>query len=90
MVNFVNMKADIDTALGFAKFYSPELLEIEGYCLLKDKFSPNVFEGWKRSCQNNKECVEKMMNIYQIRDFFILILLIQKTKMKNLKHWEGF
>jgi hypothetical protein len=83
--NFVNIKADIDTALAFAKFYSPELLEIEGYCLLKDKFSPNVFEGWKRSCQNNKECVEKMMNIYQIRDFFHINTIDSENENEKFK-----
>ena len=27
--NFINMKADLDTALAFAKFYCPEIIEIE-------------------------------------------------------------
>jgi len=68
--NFVNMKADLDVALAFAKFYSPEVINIEGYFLLKDKFSKKLFEFWKKECNNSKIDVEKMMNIYQLKDFF--------------------
>jgi len=68
--NYVNMKADLDMALAFAKFYSPEVIIIEDYFFLKDKFSKRLFELWKKECNNSKIDVEKMMNIYQLRDFF--------------------
>lgn len=68
--NFVNMKSNLDMALAFAKFFSPEILIIEGYFLLKDKFSKEIFESWKVECSGNKTNVEKMMNLYQLRDFF--------------------
>lgn len=68
--NFVNMKANLDTALAFAKFFSPEIVSVEGYFLLKDKFSKELFESWKKECNCNKTSVEKMMNLYQLRDFF--------------------
>lgn len=68
--NFVNMKANLDLALAFAKFFSPEIVIVDGYFLLKDKFSKELFESWKKACSYNKTSVEKMMNLYQLRDFF--------------------
>ncbi|TCS96768.1 hypothetical protein EDD58_101409 [Hazenella coriacea] len=70
--SYVNMKADIQTALGFAKFFSPAIVELEGCLFLKDQFSQRRFEGWKRSCNGDSTCMEKMMNLYQLRDFFHL------------------
>ncbi|WP_285398071.1 hypothetical protein [Lysinibacillus sp. fls2-241-R2A-57] len=64
------MKSDIKTALGFAKYFYPEILEVEGCFLLKDKYSEKNFNRWKTECKNNKVYIEKMMNLYQVRDFF--------------------
>lgn len=68
--SYVNVKSDLNTALGFAKFFYPDIIEIEGCFLLKDKYSEKNFEMWKKDCRNNKRCIEKMMNLYQVRDFF--------------------
>lgn len=68
--NYVNMKSDIKTALGFVKLFYPDIIEVEGCFLLKDKFSEKYFELWKNDCQNNKTNIEKMINLYQVRDFF--------------------
>ncbi|WP_457920351.1 hypothetical protein [Lysinibacillus odysseyi] len=68
--SYVNMKSDIKTALGFAKFFYPDVLEVEGCFLLKDKFSEKHFEMWKKEYQGNNVNIEKMMNLYQVRDFF--------------------
>ncbi|WP_374718763.1 hypothetical protein [Parageobacillus toebii] len=68
--DYVNVKSDLKTALAFAKFFYPDVLEVEGCLILKDKFSREIFELWKEDCQNDKVCIEKMMNLYQVRDFF--------------------
>ncbi|BAQ11818.1 transketolase [Bacillus sp. OxB-1] len=68
--NYVNMKSDIHTALGFAKFFYPDIVEVEGCFLLKDKFSQKNFSRWKEDYQNDKVTIEKMMNLYQVKDFF--------------------
>ncbi|MFS0574797.1 hypothetical protein AB1K83_04135 [Sporosarcina sp. 179-K 3D1 HS] len=68
--NYVNMKSDIHTALGFAKFFYPDIVRVEGCFLLKDKFSQKNFRRWKEDSQNNKVTIEKMMNLYQVKDFF--------------------
>ena len=58
------------TALGFSKFFYPDILEVEECFILKDKFSKEIFELWKNECENDKVSIEKMMNLYQISDFF--------------------
>lgn len=68
--SFVNMKADLDTALAFAKFFCPDILIIEGCFLLKDKYSEELYNSWKIECKNIKIDIEKMVNIYPVRDFF--------------------
>lgn len=68
--NFVNMKVDLDTALAFAKFYCPDIIMIDGCFILKDKFSKILYDAWKADCKGDKMNIEKMMNIYAIRDFF--------------------
>lgn len=68
--NYVNLKADLKTALAFAKFFCPELILVEGCIILKDKFNQNNFNLWKEKCHNKKIEIEKMANLYQISDFF--------------------
>jgi hypothetical protein len=68
--NYINLKSDLQTALGFAKFFYPEILEIDGCILLKDKFSKELYELWRCECNGEKTCIEKMMNLYQLKDFF--------------------
>lgn len=68
--SYVNMKSDLKTALGFARFFYPDIIEVEGCFLLKDKFSEKYFDLWKKECRENKLNIEKMMNLYQVRDFF--------------------
>jgi len=68
--NYVNLKSDLQTALGMARFFYPDVIERDGCLLLKDKFSQEIYESWKIECNNEKTCIEKMMNLYQLRDFF--------------------
>jgi hypothetical protein len=67
---YVNIKADLQTALGFAKFFFPDVIEVEGCFLLKDKFQEDIYNEWKSRCNNAKICIEKMMNLYEVKDFF--------------------
>ncbi len=68
--NFVNIKSDLQTALGFAKLFYPDIIEIDGCFLLKDKYSEKIYIDWKINCNNNKTSIEKMMNLYEVGDFF--------------------
>lgn len=68
--SFVNIKSDLQTALGFAKFFYPDIIEVEGCFLLKAKYSSKRFQSWKKDCNNDKAKIEKMMNLYEVGDFF--------------------
>jgi hypothetical protein len=68
--SYVNLKADLQTALAFAKFFSPELIEIDGCLILKDRYDEVLFHDWKKACGNDKTSIEKMMNLYELNDFF--------------------
>lgn len=83
--NYVNIKADLQTALGFAKFFYPEIAEIEGYFLLKDKYNEELFEDWKVNCEDDRISVEKMMNLYELKDFFHINENEQENKMEQEK-----
>lgn len=64
------MKSDLETALGFAKFFYPEVIEIDGCFLLKDKYNEEIYKQWKQECKHDLVSIEKMMNLYEIKDFF--------------------
>jgi hypothetical protein len=68
--NYVNMKSDLQTALAFAKFFYPEIIEVEGHFLLKDRYKDELFQKWKVDCENDRTSVEKMINLYELKDFF--------------------
>ncbi len=83
--NYVNVKADLQTALAFAKFFYPEIVEIEGYFLLKDKYNEELFESWKLEFKNEKVCVEKMMNLYELKDFFHININVEEEENEQTK-----
>ena len=68
--SYANMKADIETALGLAKFFYPEIVEIDGCIFIKDNFTHENYNQWKKACKNNKMDLEKAINSYEIKDFF--------------------
>lgn len=67
--SYVNMKSDVQTALGFVKLFYPDIVEVEGYFIIKDRFNQRVFNQWKER-EKNKSVVEKMVNLYEVKDFF--------------------
>lgn len=68
--NYVNLKADLKTALAFAKFFSPELIQYKGCIILKDKFNKENFDLWQAECNFQKTDIEKIVNLYEVADFF--------------------
>lgn len=67
--SFVNMKSDIQTALGFVKLFYPDVLDVEGCFILKNRFFESIFKQWREK-ETEKSIVEKMVNLYEIKDFF--------------------
>lgn len=41
--NYLNVKSDLQTALAFSKFLHPDIIEVDGCLLLKDKYRPGLF-----------------------------------------------
>ncbi|MBO8172807.1 MAG: hypothetical protein H0Z33_13085 [Bacillaceae bacterium] len=70
--SYINLKSDLQTALGFARFFYPDIVEIDGCIILKHRFSKKLYKEWKKECDSEKTCIEKMMNLYQLKDFFHL------------------
>lgn len=83
--SYINIKADLQTALAFAKFYYPEIVEEQGYFLLKDKYTEDLLEAWKTACRGDKNCVEKMMNMYELKDFFHINVNEQENEVIQTK-----
>lgn len=68
--SYLNMKSDIQVALAFAKFYSPEIIFKDDFIFLKDNFNEQRYQNWRKECGENKKEIETMMNLYAIKDFF--------------------
>jgi hypothetical protein len=68
--SYVNFKTDINMALSFAKFFYPEVIEIDGCFLLKDNFDENRYNQWKDTLGNDIRGIEGAMNSYEVVDFF--------------------
>lgn len=67
--SYVNMKSDLQAALGFVKLFYPEIVNVDGYFILKDKFNEKILNQWKAEKMSVSE-VEKMTNLYEVADFF--------------------
>ena len=51
------------------KFFYPDIVEIDGCIFIKDSFTYENYDQWKKVC-NNKMDLEKAINSYEIKDFF--------------------
>ncbi|MFL0246081.1 hypothetical protein ACJDUG_03700 [Clostridium sp. WILCCON 0185] len=78
------MKFDLQTALGFAKFFYPEVIEVDGCFILKDKYDEVTYRKLLQECNNNKTIIEKMMNLYEIRDFFHINTVFDENKDEQI------
>ncbi|WP_169007582.1 hypothetical protein [Faecalispora jeddahensis] len=68
--SYVNIKSDIQGALAFANFFCPEIIIKDNCILLKDHFNQKNYDDWKERLNGDKTQIEKIMNIYEIQDFF--------------------
>ena len=67
---FLNEKSDLPTSLAFAKIFCPEIKEVEGCYVLKNRYEPKLFNDWKASLNQDFTALEKITNVYEIGDFF--------------------
>lgn len=68
--NYVNIKTDIQGALGIAGFFLPELLVKDNCVILKDHYYEEIYRDWKEKLSGNKTKIEKIVNSYEVQDFF--------------------
>ncbi len=67
--SFIDEKSDLATSLGFAKFFCPDMLEVDGCYVLKHRYDAKTFNEWKESGLTYKE-LEVVTNMYEVTDFF--------------------
>lgn len=67
---FLNEKSDLPTSLAFAKLFWPEIIEVEGCYVLKNRYEPKLFNDWKANLDLDFTALEKITNVYEIGDFF--------------------
>lgn len=82
--SYVNMKSDLQTALAFAKFFYPEVIEVDNCLILKDRYFPELYHQWK-SREDDKTTIEKMMNLYELKDFFHINRNEDEDELHQLK-----
>ncbi|WP_031424854.1 hypothetical protein [Exiguobacterium sp. NG55] len=70
--SFVNYKYNIEDALSFLKFFNPEIVCHESCYFLKDSLSLDSYKGWKEEFGTDLSSIEKMINLYEPKDFFII------------------
>lgn len=58
------------TSLAFAKLFCPEIIEVEGCFVLKNRYEPKVFNDWKAKLGLSFIALEKITNLYEIGDLF--------------------
>ena len=68
--SFINQESDLDCALGFAKFYCPDIVLVDDCFFLKDRFFADIYEDWKKDLGNDVTAIEKMVNLYSLEDIF--------------------
>ncbi|MHC9159691.1 MULTISPECIES: hypothetical protein [unclassified Exiguobacterium] len=70
--SFVNYKYSIEDALSFLKFFNPEIICHENCYFFKDSLSLSSYKGWKEEFGADLSSIEKMVNLYEPKDFFII------------------
>lgn len=70
ILSHLNFNYDIDAALSFSKFFIPEFINHKGCLILSFLFKEEIFDAWYKDSIGNKIIIEKMCNLYEVKDFF--------------------
>lgn len=68
--SYLNIFYDLNAAIAFAKLYFPDFIEDRNCVILSIRYDVNVFEQWYYELKGNTSEVEKMCNLYELKDFF--------------------
>ena len=70
MLSYLNCNFDQNAAIAFSKLYFPDFTECEDCILLSFIFNLENFKDWFEELNGNRKEIEKMCNLYEIKDFF--------------------
>jgi hypothetical protein len=70
ILSYLNYKYDMNAALAFSKFFFPDFIEVKGCIVLSFLYNQETFESWFRELNGEISEVEKMANLYELKDYF--------------------
>ena len=68
--SYLNLKGNIDLAIAFSKLYYPNIIKYNDLYFLESRFSENSYNLWKEELKNDVKSIEKMVNLYEVKDYF--------------------
>lgn len=70
ILSYLNYNYDINAALSFSKLFFPDFIESKGCVVLSFLYNVENFNEWFEEFNGNVSEVEKMCNLYELKDFF--------------------
>lgn len=68
--SYLNTFYDLNTAVALSKLYFPDFVDIQNCVILDMRYDEDVFNQWYKEFKGNISQVEKMCNLYELKDFF--------------------
>lgn len=69
---YLNYNYDINSAIAFCKMYFPTFILHKDCVILENRFKLSTFNEWYDEFQGEVPLIEKMCNLYEVKDFFHL------------------
>jgi hypothetical protein len=66
----LNFNYDINAAIAFSKLYFPTFIEYKNCVILESRFDEAVFEDWYKEFNGEIKQIERMCNLYELKDLF--------------------
>ncbi len=70
ILSYLNHRYDANAALAFSKFYFPDFVEVRGCIVLSFLYNQETFDSWFKELKGEVAQVEKMANLYELKDYF--------------------
>lgn len=67
---YLDVKATVELAAGFAKLHWPDFIEVDNCVLLAERCTPSNFEQWTQHFGGNRHSIESMINHTHDYDLF--------------------
>jgi hypothetical protein len=80
--NYLNHYYDINAAIAFSKLFLPDFIIIEECVLLSFNFNKDKFYEWFNELNQDISETEKICNLYEVKDFFMINPSQYKTEQE--------